>query len=165
MQSPSNSTTTTLPRLLKNKPIAKIMGGGSIHQGNNGASGDNSVIGYPPVPQPQVPSFAEGYKSLPRDMGRLKASRSQSYCQSNSNGHSANTNGGYGTLRSSKNPPPPPRRGTSSGAESNSGIYGQLKNFHGENYSNMSSNMYDSQQLPLPPPPISHSQYNSQLYK
>ena len=65
MQGFHNATTTsTLPRLLKNKPIAKIMGGdrNSVAPPNC-ASQEHSA-------QPYGGTAADGYKSLPRDIGR-----------------------------------------------------------------------------------------------
>lgn len=132
-------STSTLPRLLKNKPIAKIMSG----------SDRNSIA--PPTScaqasggQPYGGAASDGYKSLPRDIGRkggiseYAGGNSYSLAYGNFDGITKVPQG------NTKNPPPPPTRRGSAPGES---IYGPLSTFQGN------TGGYAGWTTHFPPPP------------
>jgi len=150
----SVSSTSTLPRLLKNKPIAKIMGG----ERNSMASASGTTDYCPGKGQGYV-GTSDGYKSLPRDIGRKNGVPEY---KENGTGQPpyAPEASGYGYERfptttvppqqlNQKNPPPPPRRGSAPGES----IYGPpLSTFQQPNpggYSGWTT------QFPPPPPVLS----------
>ena len=147
----TSSTTSTLPRLLKNKPIAKIMGGGDRHSispatcSSAAMSSSEESSGYSSQPN-YCNGNGDGYKSLPRDIGRLSNPGVPVY----NNGHINGNGETPPTKPPMKNgPPPPPRRGSCSTGE---GIYGQLTTFQSQGAGNYSG---WTTQFPPPPPSLS----------
>lgn len=144
----SSTTTSTLPRLLKNKPIAKIMANSSAYPVPS-PSPEQSV-GFLP---PQQSQYGDGYKSLPRDIGRI-SKKNAGYTNGGNEQYSPS---GSNTLRKTtlssssfkSGPPPPPRRVS---CNESSGGYGQtMSTFQqgGGSYAEWSSH------YPPPPPALS----------
>jgi len=169
---PVISKTATLPRLLKNKPLAKVMGAGDMsYTGNyhppgstNGMGHQNSSAVYQQQQQnrmnPQGLQYShDGYKSLPRDIGRHAkhfAMYQQQQQQNRDSYMGAMTNGNSSMMSCSSNnnsgivggklggPPPPPRRASCTET--------------GSNHSGSSSTLQSSgswTNLPPPPPALS----------
>lgn len=144
-------STSTLPRLLKNKPIVKIMGGNSTGMPGDRCPSPSGNLQQPQQPQQMVhSSYGDGYKSLPRDIGRMSKAGLNVYGTTNY----AGTSGTLGKNSSFKSgPPPPPRRGSCSAMET-SNSYGQshLSSFAGGSISRNN--------MPPPPPNLSCDQFS-----
>ncbi|CAG7834245.1 unnamed protein product [Allacma fusca] len=147
-------STATLPRLMKNKPIAKIMGGGMNSVNCMQDRCPSPSGGYQQSQQISQYPYGDGYKSLPRDIGRMSKAGLNLYSGGNYSG-ATKTLGKTNSFKSG--PPPPPRRGSCSGAETSS-MYtsGQqiLSSFGAGN------NVVGRGNMPPPPPNLSCDQFS-----